>query len=142
MATLELKKSALRSRDSEFLSGGVAKNFGRIAAAACSMGSMTSTGSAAAPQPAAPIPAGRRVRISGLASRPELNSTHGRTARYDAERGRHTVELEGRRESVMLRPECLTDVSMVLPTFPGADPAAAVKVWASSSSSWSTSRAG
>ena len=55
---------------------------------------------------------GHLVRISGLAARPELNGTFGTTARYDAARGRHVVELEATGESVLLRANVLVEAML------------------------------
>lgn len=71
--------------------------------------------------PAAPpqLPAGTRVRISGLASRPELNGTIGTILRYVASKGRYQVLPEGcgelvppaKEEPLGLRRECLEVVA-------------------------------
>lgn len=57
--------------------------------------------------PTPPPLLGRRVRISGLQSRPELNGTHGKALEFVEDKGRYVVRLEGRGESVRLKPDSL-----------------------------------
>ena len=46
---------------------------------------------------------GRRVRISGLKGRPELNEQCGVAGRFDAAKGRYEVAVEGEVEAVLLK---------------------------------------
>ena len=50
---------------------------------------------------------GRRVRISGLQARPELNGRCGVAVRFDAAKGRYEVVVEGEAEAVLLKPASL-----------------------------------
>ena len=61
---------------------------------------------------AAPTPnlSGRRVRISGLKARPELNGRCGVAGRYNAVKDRYEVAVEGEAEAVLLKPASLQDV--------------------------------
>ena len=45
----------------------------------------------------------QRVRISGLAAKPEFNGCFGKCVSWDAEKGRYGVALEGRKESLSLK---------------------------------------
>ena len=56
---------------------------------------------------AAPL-IGRRVRVEGLAARPELNGRCGEATAYDATRERYCVAVEGEPSPVLLRPDNLT----------------------------------
>lgn len=66
-------------------------------------------GGAAASAEAFPL-VGKRVVISGLASKPELNGVHGYALAYDAERGRYVVVLDGQTDgqTLSLQPKNLT----------------------------------
>ena len=55
---------------------------------------------------AAPL-IGRRVRVEGLAARPELNGRCGEARAYDAARGRYTVAVEGEPSPLLLRSDNL-----------------------------------
>ena len=55
---------------------------------------------------AAPL-VGRRVRVEGLAGRPELNGRCGEAEAYDATRGRYLVMVEGEPSQLLLRPDNL-----------------------------------
>jgi ankyrin repeat protein len=61
---------------------------------------------------AAPTPSlsGRRVRITGLKGRPELNGRCGVAGRFDAAKGRYEVAVEGEAEAVLLKPANLQEV--------------------------------
>merc|ERR1719171_2027655 len=53
----------------------------------------------------------KRVRISGIQGRPELNGKHGMTTRFVPDKGRFAVTVEGLEgESVLLKPQNLTAV--------------------------------
>ena len=58
---------------------------------------------------AAPL-IGRRVRVEGLAARPELNGRCGEATAYDATRERYCVAVEGEPSPVLLRPDNLTAI--------------------------------
>ena len=53
---------------------------------------------------------GRRVRITGLKGRPELNGRCGVAAHFDAAKGRYEVTVEGEAEAVLLKPANLQEV--------------------------------
>ena len=53
---------------------------------------------------------GRRVRICGLAARPELNGRCGVARRFDVGKGRYEVVVEGEEEPLLLKPASLQDV--------------------------------
>jgi len=56
----------------------------------------------------------KRVRIDGLASKPELNGKFGKTTRYFSDKGRFAVQVEGSADSdeqLLLKPGNLTPVS-------------------------------
>ena len=56
---------------------------------------------------AAPL-VGRRVRIDGLASKPELNGTEGTAVAFDDSKGRYNVKLDANNSFMSLKPANLT----------------------------------
>ena len=53
----------------------------------------------------------QRVLISGLAAKPEFNDCFGKCISYDESKGRYGVQLEGRSETLALKPSNLTQAS-------------------------------
>jgi len=51
---------------------------------------------------------GRRVVVSGLTSKPELNGTKGTAASFDEDRGRYNVKLDSTGSFMALKPASLT----------------------------------
>ena len=58
---------------------------------------------------AAPL-VGRRVRVEGLAGRPELNGRCGEATAYDAARERYCVAVEGEPSPLLLRADNLNAI--------------------------------
>lgn len=50
------------------------------------------------------LPAGVRVRLFGLAAKPELNGQRGTVGRYHQGKGRHEVQLDGGAARIMIKP--------------------------------------
>ena len=55
-----------------------------------------------------PLVVGCRVVIDGLASRPELNGTHGIATSFDAAKGRYSVKLDATGAFMALKPSALS----------------------------------
>ena len=52
---------------------------------------------------------GRRVRVSGLKGRRELNGRYGEAGRFDSAKARYEVAVEGEAEAVLLKPANLQE---------------------------------
>ena len=61
---------------------------------------------------------GKRVTISGILARPELNGSHGRALSFDEAKSRYTVALDNGRETLALKASNLT---VAHATFAGSD---------------------
>ena len=60
--------------------------------------------------PEAPL-VGKRVKLDGLVSKPELNGTEGVALRFDKAKGRYQVQLDATGESMLFKPAALSAVS-------------------------------
>ena len=62
----------------------------------------------APPPPAIMLPAGQRVKIVALLSRPDLNGRVGVVSAFDAQKARYNVDVKG--EVISLRPDSLVEI--------------------------------